>query len=115
MPADDVADAAGASPPRSVRLVPAFDQHVVAATSHAAHLLPGQRRDRVYRSQGWLWAVLLVGGRMDGVWRRERRRRRLTATIEPFVKLPGWVRRGAEEAEGLARFIGGQLDLRWSA
>jgi hypothetical protein len=33
-------------------------------------------------------------------------------TIEPFGKPPGWLRRNAaEEAERLAAFLGGQLDL----
>jgi hypothetical protein len=60
--------------------------------------------------------VLLVNGRMDGVWKHERKGRRLTVTIEPFGKLPKWARTGAEaEAERLAAFLGGELALSWSA
>jgi DNA glycosylase AlkZ-like len=49
---------------------------------------------RVYRSQGWLSPVLLVDGRMEGVWRHERKGGRLIVDIEPFAKQPEWVRDG---------------------
>jgi hypothetical protein len=101
---------------RTVRLLPAFDQYVVTATVHAEHLLPGPFKARVYRPQGWLSPVLLVGGRMEGVWRQETKGRRVQVTIEPFAgQLPAWARRAAEaEAERLAAFAGGQLELRWA-
>jgi Winged helix DNA-binding domain len=104
--------AAGRS--RTVRLLPAFDQYVVTATRHAEHLLPGPFKARVYRPQGWLSPVLLVGGRMEGVWRQEVKGRRVQVAIEPFAGPPAWVRRAAEaEAERLAAVAGGQLELRW--
>jgi uncharacterized protein YcaQ len=116
MLASDVAEAAGSAPPRSVRLLPAFDQYVVAASHHAECLLPGRLRDRVYRPQGWLSPVLLVDGRMDGIWRHERKGGRLAVAIEPFVAIPAWARAEAEaEAERLARFTGGRLDLTWAS
>ena len=113
--AADAAGLRGAAPSRSVRLLPAFDQYVITATRQADHLLPGPFGDRIYRPQGWLSPVLLVGGRMDGVWRQEAKRGRLRVTIEPFTRLPGWARRGAEgEAERLAAWTGGQLELDWA-
>jgi winged helix DNA-binding protein len=107
------AGAAGAPP---VRLLPAFDQYVVTATRHAEHLMPGPFKARVYRPQGWLSPVLLVGGRMDGTWRQETRGRRLLVTIEPFTgPPPAPVRRAAEaEAERLAASAGAELELRWA-
>jgi hypothetical protein len=106
--------AAGAGS-RTVRLLPAFDQYVITATLHADRLMPGPFKARVYRPQGWLSPVLLVGGRMDGVWRQETKGRRLQITIEPFAgPPPARVRRAAEvEAERLAAWSGGQLELRW--
>jgi hypothetical protein len=106
---------AKAGRPRTVRLLPAFDQYVVTATLQAERLVPGPFKARVYRPQGWLSPVLLVGGRMDGTWRQEARGRRLLVTIEPFADPPGPVRRAAEaEAERLAAFAGGELELRWA-
>jgi Winged helix DNA-binding domain len=101
-------------PPRSVRLLPGFDQYVVGASRHASHLLPGDLRQRVYRPQGWISPVLLVNGRMDGTWRHELRGSRVAVVVEPFVKLPAWVRReAAHEAERLAAYLGGTLTLSW--
>ena len=101
---------------RTVRLLPAFDQYVVTATRHAERLMPGPYKARVYRPQGWLSPVLLVGGRMEGVWRHEVKGRRVQVTVEPFAgPLPAWARRAAEaEAERLAAFAGGQLELGWA-
>lgn len=101
-------------PNRSVRLLPAFDQYILGASCHAQHLLPGDLRHRVYRPQGWISPVLLVNGRMEGVWRHEIRSSRLDVIIEPFVKTPLWVRRAAgQEAERLAAFFGCSLNLTW--
>jgi hypothetical protein len=97
---------------RSVRLLPGFDQYVVGASCHAEHLLPGDLRRRVDRPQGWISPVLLVNGRMEGTWRHEIKGSRVEVVIEPFVKLPVWVRRAAgQEAERLAAFLGGTLRL----
>jgi len=99
---------------RSVRLLPGFDQYVVAASCHAEHLLPGDLRHRVYRPQGWISPVLLVNGRMEGTWRHKFKGSRVDVVIEPFVKAPAWVRRAAgQEAERLAAFLGRTLSLAW--
>jgi uncharacterized protein YcaQ len=101
---------------RCVRLLAAFDQYVITATRQAEHMMPGPFRARIYRPQGWLSPVLLIGGRMDGVWRQETKGKRLLVTVAPFAKLPAWARRGAEaDAERLAAWTGGQLELEWSA
>jgi winged helix DNA-binding protein len=114
MLAADARKARQLAPTRSVRLLPGFDQYVVAASCHAEHLLPGDLRSRVYRPQGWISPVLLVNGLMQGVWRHEIKGSRVEVAIEPFVKAPAWARRGAEEeAERLAVFLGGTLELEW--
>jgi hypothetical protein len=41
--------------------------------------------------------------------------KQLSVTIEPFAGPPPWARKGAEaEAERLAAFLGGSLELTWS-
>jgi hypothetical protein len=51
---------------------------------------------------------------MQGVWRYQTRGSRIEVVIEPFVKVPSWVRRAAgREAERLAVFLGGKLILVW--
>jgi uncharacterized protein YcaQ len=103
------------SPLKSVRLLPAFDQYVIGASYHAEHLLPGVLRSRVYRPQGWISPVLLVNGRMQGVWRHEIKGSRVEVEIEPFIKLPAWVRRAAgQEAELLAAFLNLTLSVNFN-
>jgi uncharacterized protein YcaQ len=110
-------EAAGEEPPkRLVRLLPGFDMWVIGAARDAAALLDPAQKKRVYRDQGWISPALLVNGRMDGVWKHERKGKRLTVTIEPFGKLPKWARKEAEgEAERLAGFLGGELEVSWQS
>jgi hypothetical protein len=111
---EHVAEAAAAGPLDSVRLLPGFDQYVIAATLHAEALMPGPFKARVHRPQGWISPVLLVEGRMAGVWRHERKGKRLLVTVEPFARVPKWAREAAAvEAERLAAFLGGSLELAW--
>jgi hypothetical protein len=107
--AADVKAATTCRPAHAVRLLPAFDQYVVASTRQADHLLPGPHRARVYRPQGWLSPVILVDGQMAGVWKHERKGSRVTVTVEPFTKLPKPVKEGVEqETARLATFLGAE-------
>jgi uncharacterized protein YcaQ len=100
---------------RLVRLLPGFDMWVIGAARDAAALLDPAEKKRVYRNQGWISPVLLVNGRMEGVWKHERKGKRLTVEVEPFGKLPKWARAEVEaEAVRLAGFLGGELELSWS-
>jgi hypothetical protein len=106
------AEAAAAAPGGPLRLLPAFDQYVVGATRHAERLMPGAFAPRVYRPQGWLTPVLCAGGRIEGVWRHERKGRRVVVEVEPFGRLTKARRAEVEaEAERLASFLGGELSL----
>ncbi len=116
MLASDAHEAREVPRERSVALLPAFDQYVVAASYHAAHLLPEGLRARVYRPQGWISPVLLVNGRMEGTWRHELKGSRVEVVIEPFATVPVWAKRTAEkEAARLAKFLDGTLNLLWKS
>jgi DNA glycosylase AlkZ-like len=115
MLAADVEDAARAAPAGTVNLLPAFDQYVVAAPRDGSPVLDGERKGRVYRPQGWLSPVLLVDGRIEGVWRHERKGGQVTVVVEPFGDVADHVRAGAEaQAQRLAAFLGGELELSWT-
>ena len=104
-----------ASPTKSVRLLPGFDPYIIGSTKHATKLMAGDFKARVHRPQGWVSPVLLVDGRIDGVWRHDNKGKRMLLDIEPFAPVPKWVARGAEqEAESLAAFLGGPLELAWA-
>jgi hypothetical protein len=116
MLAADVAPAAAAQPGGHVALLPAFDQYVVAAPRADSPALAEDQRGRVYRPQGWLSPVLLVDGRIEGVWRHERRAGTLTVEIEPFGDPGEEVRAGAEAQARrlLAYFADDELELSWA-
>jgi uncharacterized protein YcaQ len=115
MLAADVDAAVAAEPSGVVRLLPGFDHYVVGAPRDAEAVLPAEHRARVYRPQGWLSPVLLVDGRMAGVWSHDVRADRVAITVEPFAPVGSEVRAGAEaEAERLAAFLGGEPDLAWA-
>lgn len=121
--AEDVEALAGAGPGPGggagagvVRLLPAFDQYVVAATRHSDALTVGRasQAERIYRPQGWLTPVVVVDGRFAGVWSWERKGKNLNISVEPFAaRVPRPLRAGIEdEAARLAGFLGGALSLR---
>jgi hypothetical protein len=115
MLARDVDEIASVTSPNTARLLPAFDPWVAGASRNAAALLEPRHKARVFRPQGWLSPVVLVNGRMVGVWRHARKGRRLLVEIEPFDRLPGWAHTQLEaEAERLAAFLDGGLELHYA-
>jgi hypothetical protein len=110
--ARDVPEIAAAESSDTAQLLPAFDPWVVGASRSASALLDPKHKARVYRPQGWVSPVVLVNGRMAGVWRHERKGRRLIVEIEPFGRLAVWAREQLEaEAVRLTGFLAGELEL----
>lgn len=85
--ARDVSEMASAKSGNVARLFGAFDPWVIGASGAAAVLAPRQQ-PRVYSAQGWVAPVVLVNGRVAGIWRHLRKGRRLLVEIEPFSALP---------------------------
>jgi hypothetical protein len=114
--AADVDEAEAAEPDGAVRLLPAFDQYVVAAPRDDDDVVAPEHRERVYRPQAWLSPALVADGRILGIWSHEREGDGLAVEIERFGRMPKAVRAGAEEeAAGLAAFLGaGDVTVRWS-
>jgi hypothetical protein len=115
MLAEHVGAIRSAEPARSVRLLPGFDQYVVGSTKHSHRLMPGDLRDRVHRTAGWVSPILAVDGRIEGVWSHALSGRRIAVEVRPFSRQAAWVRRAAQtEAERLADFFGKELALTWA-
>ncbi|NYH91216.1 winged helix DNA-binding domain-containing protein [Actinopolymorpha rutila] len=118
---DQVGELAATEPSEVVRLLPGFDQWTVCASRRVgprsrpgpgAPALDPRHRTRIYRLQGWVSPVLLVDGRVEGVWRHERKGRRLLVDVETFRRLSRKTRESIEaEAMRLAAFLGGVLEL----
>jgi winged helix DNA-binding protein len=89
----------------SVRLLPGFDSYLLG---HAIkdHLVEPANYKQVYRNQGWISAVILVDGKVAGVWSYSGSRGRTAVDIRPFKKLSATVREKIEEeAASLAKFM----------
>ena len=96
----------------SVRLLPGFDPYVISASRHAQYMLDEAHRAKVYRAQGWISAVLLVNGRIEGVWQHERKRGQTVVTVAPFAPLSADVQAGvAAEAALLGAYLGAEAQV----
>ena len=98
----------------SVRLVGAWDAYLLGHGDRRLILDPRRART-VNRGGGWLHPVVLIGGRVRGVWRTERKGRRVALTVRPFGPVPREARDGIRsEAEDVGRFLGEPVDLAFS-
>ncbi|MCP3802881.1 winged helix DNA-binding domain-containing protein [Allokutzneria sp. A3M-2-11 16] len=62
--AEDVDEIESTAPNKLVRLLPAFDQYVIAVNRD---LIPTEHLAEVTRTAGWISPVVLHGGRVAGV------------------------------------------------
>jgi hypothetical protein len=66
--AEDLDELAATDPSTAVRLLPGFDQAVLGPGTAATEVLAAEHRGEVSRAAGWISPVVLVGGRVVGVW-----------------------------------------------
>ena len=77
------------------------------------HLIEPRHYKRVYRNQGWLSPVVLLGGRIVGVWFLKSNSGAMTVDVQPFARLSRDVRSGIEaEAAELGRFLDRRCEAR---
>ena len=89
-----------------VRLLPYFDTFLLGHRERE-HLVATPHRPNVFRPQGWITPVLLVDGRVAGVWEHTRGANRLKVNVTKFGPLARRVSAGIrEEARDLGRFLG---------
>lgn len=91
--------------PTPVRLLPAFDGHLLGHRDRSP-LVPPRHADRL-TSGSWILPSVLIGGRVAGTWSRARARDGLTVTVAPFTRVPRAARAGLRaEVEDIGRFLG---------
>lgn len=101
-----------AAPPNPVRLVGAWDAYLLGHADRSLILDPRHAR-AVNRGGGWLHPVVLVDGRVTGIWRAERKARRLRVGVEAFTPIGRQARDEiAREADDVGRFLDLPVDLR---
>jgi hypothetical protein len=90
-----------------VRLLPLFDAYTLGLGRDIEPLLPNAYKIQVFRPQGWISAVVLVGGQMKGVWEYKTGRTQTTVKVHMFSPPASTkVMEGIEaEAERLGDFL----------
>ena len=90
-------------PPRGLRLLPCFDTYAYAVGNDRARLNPGLAATRAKGN----FQVLLADGVVGGLWHQKRSGKRVTLTVEPFVRMTS-ARRAEldEQVERVATILG---------
>jgi len=110
---DDVGTLLTPRAPGPPRLLPSFDTLLLGYRDKGA-LVEDRDYKRVYRKAGWLSPVVLLDGRVAGVWSSEVRRGCLAVTVQSFTRMPGAVREEiAVEATSLGRFLGEEVEVAY--
>lgn len=100
-------------PTHTVRLLPYFDPYTIAIARHSDFLLPAVQKSKVYRAQGWISPVVLVDGRISGVWEHTIKRERTEVTVTLFANVAPTVHTAiTAEAERLGQFLGYPATVR---
>ena len=97
-----------------VRLLPYFDTFILGHKERV-HLMDRMHFSKIYRPQGWISPVLLVDGRVVGVWKQTQEKNRLVINVEKFASLSRPVLSAIqEEAQHIGSFLGStNVDLRF--
>ena len=90
----------------SVRLLPMFDVYVLTQSRNLEPVLAKEHKGKVFRPAAWVSAVVLVDGRIEGVWEYDTRKGQTLVTVLMFATPAEKVRRGIEaEVERLEGFL----------
>ena len=89
-----------------MRLLPMFDVYVLTQSRNFEPVLAKEHKGKVFRPAAWVSAVVLVDGKIEGVWEYETRKDQTRVKVTMFTPPAEQVRRGIEaEAERLEGFL----------
>jgi len=104
--AADVRALATPRPRGAVQLLPGFDPYLMGHMARD-HLFDKVHRWKVSRVAGWISAVVLLDGRVEGTWTHRVSGDALTIDVAPFAPLSTRTKEGiAARADELARALG---------
>ena len=95
-------------PTGEVHLLPSFDAYTVGLThgKDLERLISIENQKKVYRPQGWVSAVVLVDGFIQGTWEYKVQQSKIMITINLFSSVSNSVKEGiAAEAGRLEKFF----------
>jgi len=93
-------------PADTIHLLPLFDAYTIGMPRDLEPLLSQVHKSRVFRQQGWITAVILVNGSIQGVWQHTTRRLQTVVKVHLFCSLTAVIQKGIEaEVERLRDFF----------
>jgi len=98
-----------------IHLLPLFDAYTIGAPRDCEPLLAPAYKRQVFNLQGWTFAVVLVNGSIQGVWRSTSRRAQTVLQVNLFSASTAAIRQGiAAEAERLSHLLGRAVVLEYA-
>jgi hypothetical protein len=93
-------------PDKTLHLLPLFDAYTIGIPRGHEPVLAQVHKSRVFRQQGWITAVILINGSMQGVWQYATRRSQTIVKVSLFCPSTAGIRKGIEaEMERLRDFF----------
>ena len=68
-----------------MRLLPMFDVYVLTQSRNLEPVLAQEHKGKVFRPAAWVSAVVLVDGRIEGVWEYETRKDQTLVKVSMFT------------------------------
>jgi len=97
-----------------LRLLPHFDAYLLGHADKN-HLVDASHYKRVYRNQGWISPVVLLDGRVIGIWSYQRRGKNWLLEIVPFEKFSKTIQaKIAAEAASLGKFLETSWEIKFN-
>lgn len=98
----------------TIRFLPLFDAYILGLGRDIEPLLSQTYKKLVFRPQGWVSAVILVNGSVQGVWQHTVRRSQTVVNVRLFSPPTTLIRKGIEaEAERLNDFFEKKIALEY--
>lgn len=101
-------------PGHSVRLLPMFDVYVLTQSRNLESVLAMEHKGKVFRPAAWVSAVVLVDGKIEGVWVYETLKGRTLVKVAMFAAHTENIGTGIEaEAQRLAGFFDTKVEVEF--
>src|SRR6266702_6597310 len=93
-------------PAETIHLLPLFDAYTIGMPREREQLFDGIYKRLIFRPQGWISAVILVNGSIQGVWQYTTRRSQTVVKVHLFCSPTALIQKGIEaEVERLSDFF----------
>jgi hypothetical protein len=101
-------------PAETIHLLPLFDAYTIGMPREREQLLDGAYKSLVFRPAGWISAVVLVNGSIQGVWHYTTRRSQTVVKVQLFCSPTAVIQKGIEaEVERLSDFFKTKVVLEY--